>query len=257
MILKIKMDLVEACKTDNFDTIRDILNEKVNPTKECYKILLNNYKNKNVKQFFDKDGLPAIINTNWDEYTNKNNVEIGFCSYEEIETKKQITDIPNINLLIQYGYKIDKEDLIEALKCNLHYKNYKSIDSLTNEDLEPICINNIYNLIKNHNDPSMFKKIIEKYKITINYNLLIFCCKNHLKPSIISHIISVYEIQPTYECLLEICKAKYYQLGYDLINNYNILPDEKCWEEAANGRNNVDNKKFCNFLKEKINGKKA
>jgi hypothetical protein len=250
------MDLVDACKTDNFDTIRDILNEKVNPTKECYKILLNNYKNENAKQIFDKDGLPFVTQNYYEEQKHKNNVEIGFCSFEEMETKKQITDIPNINLLIQYGYKIDKQDLIEALECNLHYKNYETIDFIINEDLEKIRISNVYNLIKNHNDLLMFKKIIEKYKITIDYNLLIFCCNNHLKPSIISHIIKVYEIQPTYECLIEICKAKYYQLGYDLINNYNINPTKECLEHASN-RNNVDNKNFCNFLKTKIDAKMA
>jgi hypothetical protein len=181
-------------------------------------------------------------------------VEIGFCSYQEMEIKKQITDVPQINILIQYGYNIDKEDLIDALKCNLHYKKYcEIIDSVSdNEELEKIRVENIYKLIKNHDDPTMFKKIIKKYTFPIDYNLLLFSCNNFLKQNIISYIIHNLNINPTIECLIKICDAKYYKLGYDLINNYNIKPTNEYLEKSY-GRNNIDNKKFCVFLKKQIN----
>jgi hypothetical protein len=236
------MNLVDICKTDDFDAIYNALNNKCMPTKECFKILLNNYKNKKEK-LFDKDGLPIVIEGYWEKY-----VEIGFCSYEEMETKKQINDVPNLNLLIHYGYNPDKNDMIEALQNHLHFKNYTHINSLNNDDLEKIRINNVRNLIKNHNDPTSFKKIIKKYKIPIDYDLLLFCCTNQLKPSIISYIINDLKIQPTLECLIEICKAKYYKIGYDLINNYKIKPTEECLKHSS-GRNNVDNRKFCAFLR--------
>lgn len=248
------MNLIEACKTDDYNTIHNILNEKVIPTKECYKILINNYKKKREKLYYNKDGTESqYMSYNWINRKQIVSVEIGFCSYKEMETKKQITDVPNINILIQYGYKIDKDDLINALKCNLHYKKYSEIiDSPTNDiELEKNRIKNIYNLIVNYNNLTMFKKIVKKYNFPIDYNLLLFCCNNFLKQSIISYIIHDLNINPTTECLIKVCEAKYYKLGYDLINNYKIKPTNECLEKAY-GRNNVDNTKFCNFLKSQI-----
>jgi hypothetical protein len=249
------MNLIEACKTDDYDIIYNALNEKYKPTKECYKILINNYNNKRQNLFYDIDGIESP--TKIYRWVNRGYilpVEIGFCSYQEMNTKKQITDVPNINLLIQYGYKIDKNDLIEALKCNLHYNKYKEIivPLTDDEDIEKIRIKNIYNLIKNHDEPSMFKKIINKYTFPIDYNLLLFCCDSPLKQSIISYLIHDCGVVPTLECLIKICNAKYYKLGYDLINNYNIKPTNECLEKSY-GRKNIDNTKFCNFLKKKIN----
>jgi hypothetical protein len=53
------MNLTEACKTDDFNIILNVLNEKIKPTKECYKILLENYRNKKKKLFYNKDGMES------------------------------------------------------------------------------------------------------------------------------------------------------------------------------------------------------
>lgn len=189
-----------ACRNNDRDNIKTLLQCKINPTKECFKAVL------------EPHGYPWRSDT------------YGYpVRYSRKFKEQQVAEI--IDIIILYGYKIDYEDVILALSKGFYINDIHRFDLDLGSDFLEKCT--YYNYHPYDIDIKPTSKCLE-----------IECGRTgNLKA--VKELISK-GAEPNIECLRTACKNKSNKPTIEyLVEKHGLVPDIKCIKNNAEYINNV------------------
>ena len=181
-----------ACKFADIDMIYSILQNKIIPTQKSFDLLVSRFDF--TKQEVDKNG---------------------FCLGQNID------DIPEIKLLLDYGFCIKQPDFIFLLKRGIYIKNYQKYKLVIDDDVKKICNeilcfhypeikfekSSLINMFKNNCSMAQIKTVIKKHNFTANLDCLREACSHkNLNHRLIYYLIDDQKITPDIQCLLLVIK---------------------------------------------------
>lgn len=102
-----------ACKFSSDDVVKYMLNEKVKPTQRCFNAVLS-----------------------------RENESFDICDLNK--RKKDITEIPKLQLLLNYGYNITQEDFAEITKKYIHIHDYRKYGLEIDDEIMEILNNSLF-----------------------------------------------------------------------------------------------------------------
>lgn len=191
--------LDEACLRADYLLMETFLNYKIVPTETSMGYLLT-----------DSSNYRSIRNLNMKTPKNKKNYTIQDC----------------IKLLIRYGYKITKEDIIHSIEYNIEIPDITNLGIEFDEEIVSACILND------------FTKYDDKVEMKLTSKHLAIRCRQGSNLSVIRKMVDS-GVVPTIECLQEAStKRQYLQVIKYLVEDCGLNPDLTCVKNYCNNHGN-------------------
>jgi hypothetical protein len=217
-----KLDIVvleEACKLNSINIMKFILNNKISPSKTCLKnVVIGNLEKHDYK--LNNEAFGSVLTIYGEKYCyveNYHNIKYKIGNYEYDSKIATMC----IELLIQYGYKITQEDVINCILSHIKINNIENMNVELDSKVYDACITANFQI-----SDKLANKMMTDIKGLRN------ACKNS-SLNIVRQITKS-GIKLDNECLRLACsrKGNLPMIRY-IVENQNLPLDTKCLLECV------------------------